>query len=233
MLGEGIVISINKYSEGSFIIKIFSKEHGKITSFLKRNASKKSDKLALGNLIKFNIKKRLEEHMGVLNFETIKPYSAYFIKDQCRLNIFSSIIEALFFLTAEGIPEEEIYTNCIELLESLIAQACKEDLIKQYLLFEVKLLANLGFGLDLTECALTKRSCNLYFLSPATGRACSFDSGKVFKDKLFEIPMIFGNNDSTNNLKDDFINAFKITTHFLKKIQNFEKLFSRNLILKH
>jgi DNA repair protein RecO (recombination protein O) len=223
--GEGIVIELREYSNSSLILKFLTKE-GKVSGFLK-GGLKQKDKIVPFALISFKLNRRLEEHLGVLRIEGIKNYSSTIVKKRLPLLVLCSIQEALTFLLQDESPDEEIYFKTINLLEILTQDTASEEVILEYLLYELNLLAILGFGLDFSQCALTGTS-DIFFISPVSGRCASFESGKAFKEKLFEIPYVYGNRkNSDKSIREDLLNAFDINSHFIKNIPNWEKLSSR------
>ena len=223
--GEGIVIELREYSNSSLILKFLTPE-GKVSGFLK-GGLKQKEKIIPFSLISFKLNRRLEEHLGVLRIESIKNYSSTIVKQRLPLLILCSIQEALTFLLQDESPDEELYFKTINLLEALMQDVQSEKLISEYLLYELNLLTILGFGLDFSECALTGAS-DIFFISPVSGRCAGFEAGKEFKDRLFEIPYIYGNKKNADkSIKEDLLNAFDVNSHFIKNIPNWEKLTSR------
>jgi DNA repair protein RecO (recombination protein O) len=223
--GEGIIIEVREYSNSSLILKFFTKE-GKVSGFLK-GGLKQKEKTAIFSIISFKLNRRVEEHLGLLKIEVIKNYSSLIVKKRLRLCILCVLQEILTFLLQDEMPEDDLYLKTIHFLEFLILDNLDTDIIIQYLLYELDLLTILGFGLDFSSCALTG-SLDIFFISPVTGRCASFNSAKDIKDKLFEIPYIYGNKASSfQNTKEDLINAFEINSHFLQNVPNYEKLSSR------
>lgn len=229
--GEGIVLEVREYGNSSSIVKILTKD-GKLGGFLK-GGLKRKDKILPFSLVNFKLSRRLEEHLGVLNIEVIKTFYSTIIKDRIKLAILCSIQEIFIFLFSEESPEGEVYNNTINLLGLLVNQNATELLITDYLKFELFLISTLGFGLDFSRCALTDER-EVFFISPLTGKCASFNAGERFKEKLFTIPLIYGNEKlSPKNTKGDLINAFKINSHFLQNVHNFNKLTSRQKILAY
>ena len=215
----------------SCIVKILTKD-GKFSGFLK-GGIKRKDKTPPFSLVKFKLNRRLEEHLGVLSIEIIKTFSSTLLKSKIKVAILCSIQEIFTFLFHDESPEEQIYIDVINLLNLFIKEDLFEILIARYLKFELSLLSVLGFGLDFSKCALTQER-EVFFISPVTGKCASFNSAEKFKDKLFTIPLIYGNQQSiSEDKKDDLINAFKINSHFLQNIANFDKLHSRKKVLSY
>jgi DNA repair protein RecO (recombination protein O) len=225
---EGIILYVRNYGDNSFIVKIFSKNNGKIVGFIKNN---NKESLGIGNLVSFTLRKRLEEHMGVLSIETQKAYSSLTIKSRLKNIMMCILCESIFFLTEEENIEKEIYMKSVQFLNHLLMAEEKYDILIQYALFEMSLLSFLGFGFDLSRCAISGKKENIYFLSPVSGRGAGFAGGAPYKEKLLEVPFIFGNKESPVQGKiEDIINAFKVTSHFLARLPNFYKITSRNYL---
>ena len=95
---------------------------------------------------------------------------------------------------------------------SLIKDICKnkEDWIKSYIFWEIDLLSDIGYGLDLTECAVTSEKENLKFVSPSSGRAVTIEGAGSYKDKLFKLPNFLINRSSEYN-NEDLENALSLT----------------------
>ena len=101
---------------------------------------------------------------------------------------------------------------------SLIKDICKdkEGWIKSYIFWEIDLLSDIGYGLDLTECAVTSEKENLKFVSPSSGRAVTIEGAGSYKDKLFKLPNFLINRSSEYN-NEDLENALSLTEHFFRK----------------
>ena len=225
MLEEGIIIDVKVYSNSSLIVKIFSKE-GKKTGFIK-GGLKLKNKITIASLVYFKISKRLEEHLGSLKIEVVKSFALLNIKNRLKTCLINCILEVIFFFVQEEIPEPELYEEMKNLLELMEKEENFILLLQKYALFEVKLLFYLGFGMDFSICAMTGSKENLFFLSPITGKCASFEAAKDFKEKLFELPKLYGNKMLKTTEKEDVINALRINLHFFSTIHNFEKLFLR------
>jgi DNA repair protein RecO (recombination protein O) len=223
--GEGIVISLKEYSNSSLIVQFLTPE-GKLSGFLK-GGLKRKDRISPFSTIKFKLNKRLEEHLGVLNLEVIKSPSYSVMKDKTKLIILCSIQEILTFSLQEGGDEKDLYLEIITLLNLLKIEEREQKVVESYLKFELKMLSIFGFGLDFSECAISGKK-DVFFISPHTGKCASFEAGRQYIGSIFEIPFIYGNlKNSHLSVSEDFKNAFKINTHFLKNVPNHHKLTSR------
>jgi DNA repair protein RecO (recombination protein O) len=121
-----------------------------------------------------------------------------------------ALIEGSF---PERAPHAEMYDALKNLLEAL---AHSDSWLRAYVDFEHTLLNELGYGLDLSECAATGSTENLIYVSPKSGRAVSEQAGEPYKDKLLNLPSFLTNNKqpTTNN---DIASSLLLTGYFLKK----------------
>lgn len=230
MLQEGFILEAKPYSNTSVIVKIFTKENGRISGFIKGGNSKQSkiNTVLYGmTLTSFGIKKRLEEHLGLITIKDSTPFMLINIKNRIKIILLNSILQLIYFLTGEGDADEELYNNLKNVTQYITNEIDMVKIIESYILFEFKALSLLGFGIDLEECAISGKKEDLFFISPITGRCASYSSAKDFAEKLFTIPQIYGNKNIDTVKKIDLENAFNINSHFLKQIHNHEKLTSR------
>ncbi len=109
-------------------------------------------------------------------------------------------------------PHREVYEDLALLIQGLVAAV--PDWAGLYLRWELKLLADLGFGLDLTRCAVTGATQNLIFVSPKTGRAVSRDGAGRYAERLLPLPAFL----LQDNLATDptsLAQGLRLTGHFI------------------
>src|SRR6266481_2321727 len=83
--------------------------------------------------------------------------------------------------------------------------------------FELQMLAELGFGLDLSACAATGGLDDLVFVSPKSGRAVSRSAGEPWRDRLLSLPAFLGDESTIQPSPDDLAAAFALTGFFLDR----------------
>ena len=128
--------------------------------------------------------------------------------------------ELLGFCLAERDAHPELYD---------ITKRCLINVsIKEYATWELELLKHIGYGLDLSKCAVTGSIEDLYYISPKTGHCVTRSVGEPYKDKLFVIPKFWMSRD--NDDVQDVISSLDITGHFLKQICDIDKTLYRNLL---
>jgi DNA repair protein RecO (recombination protein O) len=85
-----------------------------------------------------------------------------------------------------------------------------------YARWELALLGELGFGLDLSECASTGATDHLAFVSPKSGRAVSAMAGQLYKDRLLPLPAFLMGRAPLDVARSDVLAGLALTGHFLE-----------------
>lgn len=210
----GIILKLVKYSEKDAVIWVFSKNHGIMQGYIKSYRSKHNASTVLcGNLVEFIWQARLEEHLGYFKIEIKKHYHALFIEDRKKTTAVLSLFNLLKQTLAERNKEENLFDQLLILLDKI---STSNDWIVDFIKFELFLLSNLGFGLDLSKCVATNNTENLTFISPKSAKAVSFDAGNIYKHLLMPLPKFFINNNHIPD-EEEIFQALKITKYFIQK----------------
>lgn len=211
---EGIIISQKKYGENGLIINIFSKNNGVIKGFKRFN--KKSSRILLFDYVFFNWRSKVDDALGYFNFEIV---NTFFSSKQSYTNnlIKTSAIELCLKLIPLREKNFVIFYDLINLIRLNDKDLSDNYIISEYLKWEIKLLNNLGYGIDLTRCTVSGEVKNLAYVSPKTGKAVTEKIGRPWKNKLLVLPIFFLN-EKKEVASIDLINGFKITNFFFKKI---------------
>lgn len=181
-----ILISVRKHGETSAIIRVLSHEHGVHAGVVKGINSKANRGIFQpGNLLNVTWKARLSEHIGMFKAELQEASTAYIMQDATRLAALSSACSMVELSLPERHPYHRLYEIFIEFINSLKHD---ENWHKSYVKLELDLLAESGFGLDLSSCVATGKTDDLIYVSPKSGRAVSSDAGEPYKDKLLPLP---------------------------------------------
>lgn len=209
----GIVLSTRKYGENALIVSVLTREHGRTSGLVRGGAGKRlSPILQPGNLIHVEWKGRLEEHLGQMSVEMEEAYSAKALSSRAKLIHLNCLCAMCETCLPEKEPVQGIFGACLILLDMLDETRLWPELYERW---ELGLLTELGFGLDLTQCAATQQIGDLIYISPKTGRAVSRKAGEPYKDKLFPLPYHLLV-DEVKPTKKDLLSVFSITEHFLQ-----------------
>jgi DNA repair protein RecO (recombination protein O) len=212
---NGLILNFSKYNEKSYILEIFTEEHGKHKGIIRGLHSKnKRSIIEPGNEVFATWSGRLETHLGNYNVEPIKLWSSHILQFKDKLSAISSICSLISLTMAERQPNPLIYFSSKKLIE--IVASTRDDWIREYVFWEMQLLSEIGYGLDLERCAVTSKSSDLVYVSPSSGRAVTNEGAGDFKNKLLPLPK-FMTDFKANYDNDDIYNALKLTEFFFKK----------------
>ena len=213
---KGLVISVKKYGENSLIIHLLTINHGVHAGLVRYNTTKKSSyNYELGNVLFVEWTGRLAEQLGFYKAELDKSYLYTIINNSLTLDALNTICSMLKIFLAERQVNSTLYYETIKIIKYLndkdMTWVCK------YIHWELLLLSELGYGLDLSECAVTGENEDLKYVSPKSGRAVSNKGSGKWANKLFILPE-FVQKLNTNIIdNDDLSDAIKITTFFLNR----------------
>jgi len=160
---EGALLKVRKHGETSVIIEVFTATHGRAAGVVRGGVSRKiAPILQPGAQLQVTWKARLEEHLGSFTVEPIRSRAAVVMSDRLALSGLNAVTAILAFALPEREEHPKLYHQSIQLLD-LLGQRDVWPLA--YLQWELALLETLGFGLDLSSCAVTGAVDDLAFVS--------------------------------------------------------------------
>lgn len=182
------MLAARRHGEGGAVVQLLTKDHGRHAGLVHGGGS--ASKRALvepGNRVQASWRGRLPEHLGRLTLEVERPYAAALMDDPKRL----SALAAMCAVAETALPEREPHLAMFHatgaLLDSL-AETAADVWPAIYIRWELGLLGELGFGLDLSACAATGQTDDLIYVSPRTGRAVSREAAAPYENKLLSLP---------------------------------------------
>lgn len=183
---NGILINMRAFSERDCIAHIFTHDNGVLAGMLRGAVVAKKNKPLIGQcgLVSWNA--RLDSQLGVFHFESEKNLAAPLMLNMDLLKIMNAAFSLIYTLLPERESYKHLYEKTLDLLKQLPNSDSPYDL---YLKWEIDLLAELGYALDLTKCSGCGRTDNLIYLSPKTGRTVCADCGAPYIDKLYKLPV--------------------------------------------
>lgn len=184
-----IILSCRKYGESSAVVRVLAREHG-ISGGVVRGANSKNKRgiIQSGNVVSANWQARLANQLGNFKIELLEAHAAHIMQDEAKLAALTSACAIVETALPERHPYPKIFATLHELLHSLTAISPIHDWRHDYIKFELSLLAESGYGLDLSECAATGITHDLIYVSPKSGRAVCRDAGEPYKDKMLLLP---------------------------------------------
>lgn len=182
---EGLVLTSRPHGESSAALDVLTPGHGRHAGIVRGGASRKlQPALQPGTTLHLTWRARLEDHMGAFTIEPVKSRSAL-LSDRLALAALNSITALLHFALPERDPHPLLYHRTQALFDRLESP---DDWTPDYLDWEIALLDELGYGLDLTACAVTGTTDDLAYVSPKSGRAVSRGAAGEWAAKLLPLP---------------------------------------------
>jgi DNA repair protein RecO (recombination protein O) len=208
--GEGLIIGVRRHGESSVIAEVMVEGRGRTLGLIRGGRSTKlAATLQPGNLVQLTWRARLEEHLGSMTVELTEGRAADLIADRTRLYA-SQLLCDLLRLLPERDPHDRLLGMAVHALDAgRDAPSIGAALVS----FELTLLEELGFGLDLGTCAVTGTTEDLTHVSPKSGRAVSRAEAEPYLPRLLPLPafLIDGGTASAKDIAD----GFRLTGHFL------------------
>jgi DNA repair protein RecO (recombination protein O) len=181
----GIVLGARRHGEANAVVELMTRGHGRHLGLVRGGAgSRLKPVLQAGNRISATWRARLDEHLGYYVAEALDLRAAGFLSAAHALYGLNHLA-ALCRLLPERDPHEPVFDLLDDTISRLGRPATAAALVAR---FELQLLAELGFGLDLETCAVTGRPDDLVYVSPKSGRAVSRSAGQPWHDRLLALP---------------------------------------------
>ena len=189
----GILISLRPFNERDALAHIFTREYGVVVGMMRAAIVAKKNKPLVGQVGEMSWNARLDSQLGVFHWTADKNMAASIMLNHSAL----MAMNAAFSLIGTLLPEREAYPVLYDETVSLLSG----DVVGGYLNWEINLLRELGYALDLTHCSGCGRADDLHFLSPRTGRAVCDVCAVPYLNRLYKLPLNLG-----------------ITGHFLESV---------------
>jgi DNA repair protein RecO (recombination protein O) len=208
---EGIFLKAKPLGEANAVAELFTLGHGRHLGLVRGGRSRRMRPLLQpGNLLRVTWRARLSEHLGGFNLELIEAHAARVLDDQLALAAIGTL-SSLAQLLPERDPHPELYAATLGVVRAFEhADLWPARLVR----WELQLLQELGFGLDLSECAATGVETELIYVSPRSGRAVSREAGRPYR--LLALPA-FLLDEEAHAGPADIVAGLALTGHFLER----------------
>jgi len=210
---EGIVLGIKRHGEANAILELMTREHGRHLGLVRGGfSSKLMPILQPGNSVSATWRARLDEHLGNFTVEPLASRAAnFFLAPHAVYGV--THLAALMRLLPERDPHQGLHDELTTILDALDDAGAAAPMVVR---FELQLLAELGFGLDLAQCAATGAVGDLLYVSPKSGRAVSREAGEPWADKMLRLPAFLREQDAAAASRD-LADGFALTGFFLSR----------------
>jgi DNA repair protein RecO (recombination protein O) len=215
---EGIVLSVARHGEADALLEVMTRNHGRARGYIKGGMGRRNKaNLQAGNRLSLTWRARLETNLGRFTVELLHSPLGLMMGDGARL----SALAAATAVVASTMTEREAHDSVYDGLAAVIELMEHEDgeaafWASALARLELGILRELGYGLDLSECAATGEKTDLVFVSPKSGRAVSAAAGAPYKGKLLMLPGYLIDPDIAPT-DVDAIDAMKLTGFFLDR----------------
>lgn len=211
---EGIILGARKHGETSAILEVMTRCHGRHLGLVRGGRSRKMRPvLQAGNRVELLWRARLDEHLGVLQVEPVELNAARLL--QSAVAVYGiQVLAAHLRLLPERDPHERLFQTLGLILEHLDEPASAAELIAR---FELLILDELGFGLDLTRCAATGSRDDLVYVSPKSGRAVSLEAGRPYQSQMLALPSFLKTSSGQRADLPAMAEAFRLTGFFFAR----------------
>lgn len=212
---DGTIIGVRHYGENAVILEVLTRLHGRHLGLVRGGRSARVQPvLQPGNAVSLTWRARLDEHLGEYKVELITSHAARLMAAPVALYGLA-VISALLRLLPERDPHPALHEGLAVLIEHLDELTLAPALVVR---FELAMLAELGFGLDLARCAVTGSPDDLTHVSPKSGKAVGRKVAEPYQDRLLALPRFLSEGQGARQPSAADITAgFALTGFFLRR----------------
>ena len=215
LVTQAIVCAVRPHGEHGAIVRALTPEEGVQPGYVRGGRSRRLRPVLMpGNLVQAEYRARTEEQLAQLAVELVHSRAPLLAEA-----LPAAAIEWSCALTAAALPEGQAYPRLYEVLDGVLSAIEAAPSAKGWaaalVRYELLVLSELGFGLDLSECAATGARANLAYVSPRSGRAVSADAAQEYIDRLFPLPPVLRTGGAAE--WDEIFDGLRITGHCLAR----------------
>jgi DNA repair protein RecO (recombination protein O) len=212
---QAIVVALRAHGEHGAVVRLMTPEHGLQAAYVRGARGRRLRPVLLsGNLLEATLSARTETQLPQATVELLHSRGPLLAEP-----LPAAAIDWACALTATVLPESQPYPRLYEALDGLLsaveaapsASGWGAALVR----YELLLLAELGFGLDLERCAVTGQNDELIAVSPWSGRAVSAGEAEPYLGKLLPLPPFILNGGTAP--WPDILDGLALTGHFLMR----------------
>lgn len=209
---DGVVLAVRRFGEHDAICTLLTATHGRTAGMVKGGSGKNGRSLLQpGNHVRAAWRARLDSQLGVYTLESIRAFAAEALDSPAALAGVAALCAMAEAALPEREPHDEVYRQCLHLLEHIGAAGWDAH----YVLWELCLLRDMGYGLDLGSCAATGATEDLAYVSPRSGRAVSRAAAAPYLKQVLHLPAFV--KDESADLavtREEIAQGLALTGHF-------------------
>lgn len=213
---RALVCAIRPHGEHGAIARLMTPANGLMAGYVRGGRSRRIRPVLLaGNIVEAEFRARTEEQLAGLTVELVTSRSGLYAEP-----LAASAIEWSCALTAAVLPESQSYPHLHAALDGVLGAIEAAPSARRWasalVRYELLLLSEQGFGLDLSQCTVTGSNSNLHWVSPKSGAAVSGEAGEAYRDKLLALPEFIVAGGEAKDW-DAIFDGFRLTGHFLAR----------------
>jgi len=207
---HGIILSVRPHGEGGAVLHVLSESHGKCGGYVNgaQSSSRLRSVLQQGNIISFNWQSKTDGQLGRFDVELETDIAMRVMDDPKAITAVKSVCGLLDMFLPDREDHPALFHGTCEFFNILATDQWPPT----YIMWEMAFLKELGYGIDMTKCAVTGATENLTHVSPKSGRAVCETEAEPYASKLLEIPQFLQGHGLAN---DDMIKGLNLTGYFL------------------
>jgi len=210
---EGVILSVRPHGETSAVVEVLTREHGRHLGLVHGGQSRKQRPvLQQGNHVSVTWRGRLQEHLGTFAIEPRRSFATEVLDDPAALAGLMSLCAL-----ARALPERDPHPNLYEITLFVLGFLDDASVWPALMVrWELGLLDELGFGLDLGSCAATGATTGLVYVSPRSGRAVSAEAGGAPQGGPLALPPFLAGNAAGEVSREDVLAGLRLSAFFLE-----------------
>jgi DNA repair protein RecO (recombination protein O) len=184
----GIVLSLHVHGEHGAVVRLMTPEHGLQAAYVRGARGRRMRPVLIaGNRVEAALSGRTEHHLPHATIELVESRASLMEEP-----LAAASIAWLTALTATALPESQPYPRLFQALDAVLSAIAAAPTARAWgsalVRYELLLLAELGFGIDLSQCAVTGSEEDLVAVSPRSGRAVSAGAAAPYREQLLPLP---------------------------------------------
>jgi len=206
---------VRAHGEHGAIVRALTSSDGLVAGYVRGGRSRRLRPILIpGNLIRADYRARTEDQLAALTAELVESRAGLLGEP-----LPAAAIDWLTALTAASLPEGQPYPHLYSALDGVLAAIVAAPAARGWaaalVRYELLILAELGFGLDLSACVSTGVQSDLAYVSPRSGGAVSRVAAEGYQDKLLRLPAFVMEGGA--GAWPDVIDGLRLTGHFLER----------------